>query len=179
MRPGSPLAALLAALLWLALAQAWAGEAPEGYRLGVGDRVRILVQGEDDLTVSVRIGESGTIPYPLLGELKAADLTPEGLKELVTSRLRGPYLVDPQVSVVVEEYRELFVMGQVNRPGSYAYLPGLTVRRAIALAGGYTDRASRSKVFAISESEPEKERRVGPDDEVRPGDTLVVKESFF
>lgn len=150
-----------------------------GYRLSAGDKVRIAVFGEDDLTVSERVSDRGTISYPLLGELRVADLTPGELEALVTSRLRGPYLVDPRVRVSIEEYREFFVMGQVNRPGSYAYLPGLTVRKAISIAGGYTERASRNKVFVVSERSPDEERRVKQEDDVGPGDTIVVKESFF
>ena len=150
-----------------------------GYRLSSGDKVRIAVFGEDDLTVTGQVSDRGTISYPLLGELKVAGLTPGGLEDLVASRLRGPYLVDPRVTVSIEAYRQFFVMGQVNKPGSYAYLPGLTVRKAISIAGGYTERASRNKTFVVPESENKQERKVGQDDQVGPGDTIVVKESFF
>lgn len=150
-----------------------------GYRLSAGDKVRIAVFGEDDLTVSERVSDRGTISYPLLGELRVAGMTPAELETTVADRLRGPYLVNPRVRVSIEEYREFFVMGQVNRPGSYAYLPGLSVRKAISIAGGFTERASRNKVFVVSEQAPQDERRVKQDDDVMPGDTIVVKESFF
>ena len=149
------------------------------HRLGAGDKVRIQVFGEDDLSVSERVSDRGTIAYPLLGELQVADLTTAELAQLIDSRLRGPYLVDPRVTVSIEEYREFYIMGQVNRPGAYPYVPGLTIRKAISVAGGYTDRASRSKVFVVSEAEPGKERRVDPESAVSPGDSIVVKESFF
>jgi len=151
----------------------------QGYHLSAGDKVRIAVFGEDDLTITGQVSARGTISYPLLGELKVTGLTPGGLEELVASRLRGPYLVNPRVTVSIEEYRQFFVMGQVNKPGSYAYLPGLTVRKAISVAGGYTERASRNKTFVVSEGDTKHERKVGQDDQIGPGDTIIVKESFF
>lgn len=151
----------------------------QGYRLSAGDKVRIAVFGEDDLTVTAQVSARGTISYPLLGELKVTGLTPGDLEELISSRLRGPYLVEPRVTVSIEAYREFFVMGQVNRPGSYPYLPGLTVRKAVSVAGGYTERASRTKLFVVSEGSSAQERKVAPDDPIGPGDTVIVKESFF
>ena len=169
--------AVLSVLLFASLASG--SDDLQGYRLSAGDRVRIAVFGEDDLTVTGQVSARGTISYPLLGELKVTGLTPGELEHLVASRLRGPYLVDPRVSVSIEGYREFFVMGQVNRPGSFPYLPGLTVRKAISVAGGYTERASRSKLFVVSEGNPKQERKVGQDDAIGPGDTVIVKESFF
>ena len=152
-------------------------DALEGYRLSAGDKVRVAVFGEDDLSVSERVSDRGTISYPLLGEVKATGLTPAELAEAIAGGLRGPYLVDPRVRVSIEEYREFFVTGQVQRPGSYAYLPGLTVRKAVSIAGGFTERASRNKVFLVPEGAPDEEQRVKEDDGVRPGDTVVVKET--
>lgn len=174
-----PLSVFLLFILSIMVIAPASADTMTGYRLSAGDKVRIAVFGEDDLTVSERVSDRGTISYPLLGELHVRNLTPGALEELVASRLRGPYLVDPRVSVSIEEYREFFVMGQVNRPGSYAFLPGLTVRKAISIAGGYTERASRNKVFVVSEGASENERRVGQDQQIGPGDTIIVKESFF
>jgi polysaccharide biosynthesis/export protein VpsN len=172
--------ALLSLLSIHAYQSASAGsDAMQGYRLSAGDKVRIAVFGEDDLTVTERVSAKGTVAYPLIGELSVGGLTPGQLEELVASRLRGPYLVDPRVSVSIEEYRQFFVMGQVNKPGSYAYQPGLTVRKAISIAGGFTERASRSKIFLVSEAGSGQERRVAEEDQMGPGDTIVVKESFF
>lgn len=168
-----------ACLILLFSGLATGGDDLQSYRLSAGDKVRIAVFGEDDLTVTGQVSARGTISYPLLGELKVTGLTPGELEQLVTGRLRGPYLVDPRVSVSIEAYREFFVMGQVNRPGSFPYLPGLTVRKAISVAGGYTERASRSKVFVVSEGAAKQERKVGQDDSIGPGDTVIVKESFF
>lgn len=151
----------------------------QSYRLSAGDKVRIAVFGEDDLTVTAQVSARGSVSYPLLGELKVTGLTPGELEGLIASRLRGPYLVDPRVTVSIEAYREFFVMGQVNKPGSYPYLPGLTVRKAVSVAGGFTERASRSKIFVVSEGATQQERKVAPDDAIGPGDTVIVKESFF
>jgi polysaccharide biosynthesis/export protein VpsN len=157
----------------------WASDVLSGYKLSSGDKVRIAVFGEADLSVSERVSDRGTISYPLLGELPVAGLSPDELEGLITSRLKGPYLVDPRVTVSIEEYRQFFVIGQVNRPGSYPYAPGLTVRKAISIAGGFTERASRGKIFIVSERPAQEERRVGEGDAIGPGDTVVVKESFF
>ena len=170
---------LLALLLLATIPGASLADSLTAYRLSAGDKVRIAVFGEDDLTVSERVSDRGTVSYPLLGELKVEGMTPGEVEMLVASRLRGPYLVDPRVRVSIEEYREFFVMGQVNRPGGYAFLPGLTVRKAISLAGGYTERASRRKLFVVSEDRPNQERQVEQDYKIAPGDTVVVKESFF
>jgi len=166
-------------LLLLCWGLALGGDDLQGYRLSAGDKVRIAVFGEEDLTVTAQVSARGTMSYPLLGELKVTGLTPGELEQLVATRLRGPYLVDPRVTVSIEAYREFFVMGQVNRPGSFPYLPGLTVRKAISVAGGFTERASRTKVFVVSEGAPKQERKVGQDDAIGPGDTVIVKESFF
>lgn len=156
-----------------------AEDARSGYRFGSGDKVRIAVFGEQEFSVSEWVSDRGTIVYPLLGELQVLGLTPSDLEHLITSRLRGPYLVDPTVTVSVDEYRPFFVMGQVNRPGSYAYTPGTTVRKAISFAGGFTERASRGKIFLLSEQAPQEERKVDENDAIGPGDTVVVKGSFF
>jgi polysaccharide biosynthesis/export protein VpsN len=149
------------------------------YRFGTGDKVRILVFGEPDLSASEWVSGQGAIPYPLIGDLRVLGLTPSGLEGLIRGRLKGPYLVDPKVTVSVEEYRPFFVMGQVNRPGSYVYSPGMTVRKAIAFAGGFTERASRGKIFLSPEDAPQEERKIDESDPIGPGDTVLVKGSFF
>jgi polysaccharide export outer membrane protein len=98
----------------------------------------------------------------------------------ITERLRGDYLVDPQVSVSVAEFRDFFVQGEVGRTGGIPWQPGLTVRTAITLAGGLKERASRSKWFLVPEGGTEDDRRrVSEDDPVNPGDTVIVEQSFF
>lgn len=181
----TPFAYFLALLLFLALAPAHAPRAAEGdglsgYRLGTGDLVRVQVFGEDDLSVESRVSDRGTIPYPLLGELKVVGLSIRGVEELIANRLRGDYLVNPRVSVSILEYRQFYVNGQVKSPGGFPYQPGLTVRQAVSLAGGFTERASRNKIFVVRDKDPAgASKKVELNDPVRPGDTLTVEESFF
>jgi len=180
----TPFAYLLTLLLFMALAPVGAHAAESdrltGYRLGTGDLVRVQVFGEDDLSVESRVSDRGTIPYPLLGELKVVGLSIRGVEELIANRLRGDYLVNPQVSVSILEYRQFYVNGQVKSPGGFPYQPGLTVRQAVSLAGGFTERASRNKIFVVRDKDPAgASKKVELNDPVRPGDTLTVEESFF
>ena len=122
----------------------------DSYRLGPGDRIDIRVFGEEDLSLSVLIGESGVLNYPLLGELRVSERTVKELETELTQRLRGDYLVDPDVTVSVDEYRPVFVNGEVKNPGAYPFQPGLTLQKAIALAGGFTERASRKKIQVLA-----------------------------
>jgi len=153
---------------------------PDDYKLGAGDYVSIKVFEESDLSIEARISSRGSISYPLLGELMVSGLTIKGLESLIRQRLQGPYLVDPKVTASVLEYRQFFVNGEVKSPGGYAYVPGLAVRQAITIAGGFTDRASRNKVFIIRKSDPSaKNNRTNMSESVNPGDTITVDSSFF
>lgn len=150
------------------------------YRLGVGDLIRIQVHGESDLTLETRLSEKGAITYPFLGELPVVGLSVNLLEERIRAGLSGDYLVDPDVQVIVVEYRPIYVNGQVRRPGGYPYVPGLTVRKAAAIAGGLTERASTSKLYLLRESEAGNKRfKVDMDAPLFPGDTLVVEEGLF
>ncbi len=151
------------------------------YKLGAGDVITIRVLGEDDLKrEKVRLSDAGTISFPVLGELKVKGLTVGALEELVTNGLKGRYLVNPQVTVTVEEYRNYFVNGHVEKPGGYPYAPGLTVRKAISIAGGFKERAARDKINIIREDDPTNtSRRVDLNTLIHPGDILTVEESFF
>ena len=151
------------------------------YRIAAGDTVSIKVFGETDLSPRVKIDESGEIDFPLLGMLTVAGLTTRQLAEKILQALKGPYLVDPKVSVSISSYRPFYIDGQVRSPGSYSFEPGLTVRKAVALAGGLADHASTRKIFRLPEGGQDevKRIRVGFDDAVMPGDTITVEESFF
>lgn len=155
-------------------------QADAAYRLGAGDQVRITVFGEPELSLLVRVGASGRISYPFLGELVVVGQSVAELERTIADGLRGDYLVDPKVFVSVEEYRPVYVNGAVQQPASFPYVPGLTVRKAISMAGGLTERASENKIFLIQEDDPSRTAmRVGLDAPVRPGDIITVKESFF
>lgn len=153
----------------------------ERYRLGAGDVISIRVFGEDDLSFDrIRLSDAATVPYPFLGEVVADGLTPQELETLVEQGLSNGYLISPRVTVNVLEYRDFFVNGEVASPGGYSFQPGMTVRRAIALAGGKTDRASRRNMHVIREIDPTREQqRVEMDDPLGPGDILTIEESFF
>ena len=150
------------------------------YKFGVGDLIKVQVHGEDDLALQTRLSEKGTITYPFLGEFRVVGLTVSQLQDRIATGLRGDYLIDPEVQVLVVEYRPFYVNGQVNRPGGYPYVPGLTVRKAAALAGGFTERASTSKLYLLREDEAGNERfKVELEAPLLPGDTLVVEEGLF
>jgi protein involved in polysaccharide export with SLBB domain len=151
------------------------------YRLGSGDTITIRVLGEEDLRRErVRLSDAGTISFPMLGELKVAGTTVGDLERMITNGLKGRYLLNPSVTVSIDEYRPFFVNGQVQRPGGYPFIPGLTVGKAVALAGGFRERASMDKIFVVRDSDAKQVRhKVGVNSPVQPGDIVTVEESFF
>ena len=150
------------------------------YRLGIGDRVRVSVFGEPDLSLDADIDASGNMSYPLLGTVPAARKTAAELAKAIATGLANGYLVNPDVRVTVVQYRPIYVTGQVNRPGAYPYSIGLTVEKAVTLAGGLTRIASERGVYLLPEDAPASQRRrVHFDEPVLPGDTLLVEESLF
>jgi polysaccharide biosynthesis/export protein VpsN len=151
------------------------------YKLGSGDVLSVRVFGEAELSVaSVRLTDSGTIFMPTIGEIRVGGLTLGEIEKLITDRLRGRILVNPQVAVTVEQYRPFFINGMVRTPGAYPYQPGLTVRKATSLAGGLQERASLRKIFVIRADDPEQQSiRIDIDARVFPGDVVTVEESFF
>lgn len=150
------------------------------YRLGTGDLVRIQVYDEEDLYLETRVGDTGTISYPFLGEIKVLGSTATTLEAYITGKLKGDYLINPKVSVDILEYRPFYVNGEVEEPGSFPFQPGITVRKAISVAGGFKERASKDKIFLIREGKKQnKPMKVGLDNLVSPGDIITVEESFF
>ena len=141
----------------------------------------IRVLGEDDLKrEKVRLSDAGTISFPILGEIRVKGMTVGGLEEYITKGLKGRYLLNPQVTVSIEEYRNFFVNGAVEKPGGYPFAPGLTVRKAISVAGGFKERASREKINVIRDDDSSQTpRRVDLNSQLMPGDILTVEESFF
>ena len=155
--------------------------AQDGYTLGAGDSIRIYVYGEPDLTFdNLLIGQNGRIAYPFLGELKVAGRTPGELQGKLEAGLKPDYLVDPRISVSVVRYRPFFVNGEVKKPGGVDFQPGLTLRKAVSLAGGFTERANKKQFLVISANDPNrKENKVGLDYQVQPGDIITVEDTFF
>lgn len=175
----------IALLLVLAAAIAHPAEFPSAdisdYRVDTGDRVSVIVYQEPDLSVTgVRVKANGTISYPLLGNLRVSGLTSQQVHDLVKERLLDGYLRKPSITVSIDSYRLYFIKGEVNRPGGYTFVDGLTVAKAVALAGGYTVRASQNSISLVRESDPENPiDSVGPNTSLRPGDIVTVGESFF
>jgi protein involved in polysaccharide export with SLBB domain len=153
----------------------------EGYPLSSGDSIRIYVYGEPDLTFErLLIGQNGRISYPFLGELKVIGNTAAQLQQKLINGLKPDYLVDPRISVSVVKYRPFFVNGEVKSPGGVDFQPGLTLRKAISLAGGFTERANKKQVLVIADSDASlKEQKVGLDYRVQPGDIFTVQDTFF
>ena len=148
------------------------------YRLGVGDQLSIKVFGEDELSAEVTLSDAGTISYPFLGEIKVLDMTIGSLSKLITSRLADGYLVNPSVNVQITGYREFYINGEVEDPGAYPYQPGLTLQKAVALAGGYTERASKSKQYVMHDGQDTRQK-VKAAAKILPGDVITIDESFF
>lgn len=151
------------------------------YKLGAGDVISIKVLGEEELNrEKVRLSDAGTISFPVLGELRVEGMTIGNLERIITDKLKAGYLVNPRVFVQLDEYRPVFVNGMVEKPGGYAYQPGLTVRKAASLAGGLKERASKSGIYIIrSGDSSQKAVKVDLNAEVLPGDTIIIEQSFF
>jgi len=151
------------------------------YRIDTGDRISVTVYQEPDLSIQgVRVKDNGSIALPLLGDLNVAGLTSRELHELIVGRLLDGYLKKPSVAVSIDGYRLYYIKGEVNRPGGYSFVDGLTVSKAVALAGGYTVRASEGRISLVRESDPENPMEsVGPNTAIVPGDIITVGESFF
>lgn len=150
------------------------------YKLSPADAVDVQVFGEADLSKEYVISENGTISFPLLGTLKIAGLKASQIERLLVKRLQKGFLVNPRVNVTIRGYRPFFVSGQVQAPGSFKFEPGLTIRKALTMAGGFTERASKSKIYIVSEGKSTgKPRKAKMDEPLRPGDVITVEESFF
>ena len=151
----------------------------QDYILGPRDVLKITVYDHKDLETKVRVSEDGNITFPLLGEIPVAGLTVQKLERKITALLTNGYIVNPHVSVFVEEFRVVvYVTGEVKNPGSYPFGDGMTVIRAITLAGGLTDKAAEGKITVRRKGEGPKEVTlpVGMGDPVRPDDVLQVSE---
>jgi len=152
-------------------------DASTSYRLATGDRVRIEVFGEDDLKRDVTLTDNGKISYPFLGELKLEGITLRELETLIRTGLQGAYLINPDVNVSVIEYRPFFINGEIKKSGSYPYQPGLTLRKAIALAGGFTEYASQENITVIHENDFSKTPvPIQFDKAISPGDIITITE---
>ncbi|MGE0151808.1 MAG: polysaccharide biosynthesis/export family protein [Reyranellaceae bacterium] len=169
-------------MMLILFAPLWSGAGPAfaqggtDYRLGIGDKVKVVVFGQPDLTGEAEIDASGKIVVGLIGEVAAAGRAISDVQGEIRARLDKDYLVDPKVSVLMVAYRPLTILGQVKSPGRYPYSSGLTIRQAVALAGGYDKRASTSSALVFRDG---KELELEIDSQVRPGDTIEIQRRFF
>lgn len=155
-------------------------QAGPGYRLGAGDRVRIVVFGQPDLSGEFHLDGAGQISMPLIKTVDAEGLGASELERRIAEKLSPGYLKDPRVSVEILSYRPFYIVGEVNAPGSYPYVSGMTAINAVALAGGFTYRANESS-FEIRRGEEgsAQELDATPDTVVEPGDVIRIKERWF
>lgn len=150
------------------------------YRLDAGDRLRVVVFGQEGLTNTYAVGSTGFITMPLIGGVPARGLTPSELSGAIAAKLRNGFIREPSVAVEVEAYRPFFILGEVAAPGQYPYVPNMTVESAVAIAGGYSPRALRNNVrMTRSNVAGSVSAVVPPTTQVSPGDTIVVGERWF
>jgi polysaccharide export outer membrane protein len=150
------------------------------YRLDTGDKLRVVVYEQPGLTNIYDVDQSGYIALPLIGDVTARGKTADEISSNIRSQLAASYLRDPDVTVEVAAYRPFFALGEVGNPGQYAYVPGMTAETAIAVAGGFSDRANK-RVVRISRNLDGKlyEGRLAVTEPIRPGDTIYVFEALF
>jgi protein involved in polysaccharide export with SLBB domain len=152
-----------------------------GYKLGAGDKLKITVFGESDLSGTFAVNEEGYISMPLIGNIHVGEKTPGQVGDTITARLADGYLVEPSVAIEVAEYRPVYIMGEVRMPGSYPFVADMTVRNAVAIAGGFTYRANEKSMTVLRQDNQNSSRKteLGPDDNVQPGDIITIRERFF
>lgn len=159
--------------------QAFADEIDD-YQISADDQISVTVFNEADLSVNkVRVSGNGTISMPLLGQVAIEGHTVSEVEEKITSLLLEGYLKKPNVTVSITEYRPFYINGEVKRPGSYPYKKNLTVEKAVSLAGGFTERASRTAMSLVSENDKRFVKAVALSDKIKPGDVITISESFF
>lgn len=150
------------------------------YLLGPGDRLRVIVFQEPDLSGEFEVNSAGQVALPLIEPITAQGLTVHQFQEAVSTRLRSGYLVNPRVSAEVLNYRPFYITGEVNRPGEYPYVAGMNILKAIAMAGGYTYRANTGRVFLTRVNSGEELVIVPSADAlIMPGDFIRISERFF
>ena len=160
-------------------AQAATAPSAIDYRLGSGDKLRVIVYGEQDLSGEFDVTGSGKISLPLIGQVQAAGLSLDEFENEIGDKLKQGYLTNPKVSVEVLNYRPFYIIGEVDKPGEYPYTSGMNVLNAVAVAGGYTYRANQGQVYITRGGNEEKPYAAGQSIQVLPGDIVRVPERFF
>lgn len=149
------------------------------YRLGTGDKLRVIVFGEPDLSGEFDITGAGKVSLPLIGQVHATGLTIDQFEKEVANKLADGYLTSPKVSIEVLNYRPFYIIGEVDKPGQYPYTNGMTVLNAVAVGGGYTYRANTDFVYITRGDGEEAKYPANQPVRVLPGDVVRVPERFF
>jgi len=150
------------------------------YHLDAGDKLRVVVYGQEGLTNTYAIDAGGSITMPLIGPVPARGRTPAALAAEISAKLRAGFIRDPSIAVEIESYRPFFILGEVAAPGQYPYVPRMTVESAIAIAGGFSPRARRDRVTVTHTDASGTGRYVVPPGALlSPGDTVLVGERWF
>jgi polysaccharide export outer membrane protein len=150
------------------------------YTLDAGDKLRIVVFGQDGISNAYIVDAGGNVNLPLIGSVPARGSSTQQLSQRIAERLKQGYVREPHVTVEVETYRPFFILGEVTTPGQYPYVADMTVEKAIAIAGGFAPRANK-KTVELTRSAPGQQIKteVPLGYPVRPGDTVLVKERWF
>ncbi len=157
-----------------------AGTSIAGYKLGSGDEIKVTVFGEPDLSGPFVVDGQGTISMSLIGQVEVANLSLNEASRFLETKYKDGWLKDPKVTAELVKGRPYYILGEVNRPGEFPYVSGLTVMNAIASAGDFTYRADRVRILIKSADSPnEREVELTPTTTVRPGDTIRIRERFF
>jgi polysaccharide export outer membrane protein len=162
-----------------AVAPASNGAEVAAYKLGAGDKLRIIVYGEQDLSGEFDVTGTGRVSLPLIGQVQAAGLTLEEFEHEIAGTLEQGYLTNPKVSAEVLNYRPFYIIGEVDKPGQYPYTSDMTVLNAVAVAGGFTYRANTDSVFITRGGGSEVQYQASQQVKVLPGDVVRVPERFF
>ena len=150
------------------------------YHLDSGDRLRVSVFEQTGLTNTYTVDQSGYIAFPLIGSVPARGQTLQKLEAVIAQKLRQGFLRDPDVTIEIDRYRPVFIMGEVGRPGQYSYVPGMTIQNAIAIAGGFSPRANQRDVDVTRKINADViTGRVNITAPILAGDTIYVRERFF
>lgn len=183
-QPGK--AAFFVALIAVILSHSWNAENASanghqpGYTLGPGDQLRVTVFEEEDLSGEFEVDGSGQVSMPLIGGVRVGGLTLRQAGHEIETKLRNGFLTRPRVSIDVLNYRPFYIMGEVNDPGDYAYVYGMTVLNAVVMASGFTYRANKKKILIIRANDPlKREQKVAQETIVLPGDIIQVKERYW
>lgn len=151
-----------------------------GYTLATGDKLRIIVFGQENLSNIYAVDSAGRIAMPLIGVVAVAGMTTAQAGRAIEGRLKDGFLREPKVTVEIDVYRPFFILGEVTTAGQFPYVSGMTIQTAVAIAGGFSPRALKSSADLT--------RRIGDDlvtatvpivYPIRPGDTVVIKERWF